>query len=133
MSHFTKVKSKITSKTCLKAALKDLGYTYTVAKAGQSVHVRGYLSQTAEASMSIKVSKNFDVGVVVTEEGIEFVADWWGVETTRGVTQEEFIQLVTQRYAYHKVKKAVEKHNYRLEVEEAKVGEKVMLRVSKWA
>jgi len=27
----------------------------------------------------------------------------------------------------------VEKHNYKLELEEAKVGEKVVLRVAKWA
>ena len=133
MSHFTKVRSKITDAVCLKSALKDLGYTFVEAKAGQTVHVRGYQQATAEAAMSIEASSRFDVGVVVTAEGIEFVADWWGVETTRGVTQDEFIRQVTQRYAYHKVKKAVEKHNYKLELVEAKVGEKVMLRVSRWA
>lgn len=132
MSHFTKVQTKITDAVCLKAALKDLGFTFVEAKVGQSVHVRGYLGTTAEAMMSIEASKKFDIGVVVTAEGVEFVADWWGVETTRGVTQDEFVRLVTQRYAYHKVKKAVEKHNYKLELEEAKVGEKVLLRVAKW-
>ncbi len=110
MSHFTKVETKIKDLVCLKKALKDLGYEFTEAE--QGVQVRGYLDQTTTAEMSIKASKTYDIGVSATASGYEFVADWWGVETTRGVTQEAFVKAVTQRYAYHKVLSEVAKQGY---------------------
>ena len=132
MSHFTNVQTRIRDLTCLTAALKDLGYEFTEAKAGQKVVVRGYQKDTVEADISIKASKKFDIGVVVTDSGVEFVADWWGVETGRGVTQDEFVQLVTQRYAYHKVKKEAVKRGYRLDMEEVKEDQTISIKVSKW-
>ena len=132
MSHFTNVQTRIRDLVCLKDALTDLGYTFNEAQAGQQVVVRGYQGQTMEAAMSIKASKTYDIGVVVTEEGVEFVADWWGVETTKGVTQEEFVRLLTQRYAYHKVKTEVEKRGYQLDMEEVDAEGGIELKVSKW-
>ena len=65
--------------------------------------------------MSIHISKSYDIGVKVDEKGqVSFVADWWGVETTKGWSEEEFIQKVTQRYSYHKVKQEVEKSGVKI-------------------
>lgn len=132
MSHFTNVQTKIRDVVCLKQALEDLGYTYSEAEAGQQVVVRGYQGDTMEAAMSVKASGKYDIGVVVGEQGVEFVADWWGVETTKGVTQDEFVRLVTQRYAYHKVKTEVEKRGYKLDMEEVNAEGGIELKVSKW-
>lgn len=132
MSHFTSVQTKIRDLTCLKAALTDLGYTFTEGVAGRHAVVRGYQGQVAEAALSIQASKTYDVGVVVTGQGVEFVSDWWGVETTRGVTQEEFVRLVTQRYAYHKVRTEVEKRGYKLDMEQVDAEGRIELKVSKW-
>ena len=92
MSHFTTVETKIKDLVCLKAALKDLGYAF--AESEQGVTVKGYLGQTETAALSIHASKTYDVGVKATATGYEFVADWWGVETTRGLTQEAFVRAI---------------------------------------
>ncbi len=130
MSHFTTVETKIKDLVCLKAALKDLGYEF--AEAEQGVTVKGYLGQTETAELSIHASKTYDVGVKATANGYEFVADWWGVETTRGLTQEAFVREVTQRYAYHKVLSEVAKQGYTIETDEVSEDKTISITVRKW-
>lgn len=130
MSHFTKVETKIKNLVSLKAALKDLGYEFTEAE--QGVEVRGYLGTKTKADLCIRASKTYDVGVVATETGYQFVSDWWGVETTLGKTQEEFVKQVTQRYAYHQVLSEVAKMGYTIETDEVKDDTTISLTVRKW-
>jgi hypothetical protein len=129
MSHFTTVKTKIRDMICLKQALEDLNYEFQEAEEG--VEVRGYLGQKEKADLVIKASKTYDVGVRQTADGIELLADWWGVETTRGLTEEEFVNQLTQRYAYHKVIKEVKARGFSLEQEEEE-NETIQLTVRKW-
>ena len=133
MSHFTAVKTTIKDLTCLIRALKDLNYEFTEATAEQLVRVRGYQGQTTDALLSIHASKTYDIGVKQTAEGFEFVADWWGVETTRGVNEEEFIQKVTQRYSYHKVMDEIKKRGFTIESEEVNEEEQIQVRVRTWS
>jgi len=86
MSHFTTVQTKIHDLVTLKQALHDLGFAFTEATEGQRLKVRGYQKQTTEADLVIHVSKTYDVGVRVGPQGVQFIADWWGVETTGGST-----------------------------------------------
>ncbi|MCK6572119.1 DUF1257 domain-containing protein [Myxococcota bacterium] len=130
MSHFTNVETKIKNLVALKAALKDLGYEF--AEAEQGVEVRGYLGQKTLADLSIKASKTYDIGVQATDKGYVFVADWWGVETTRGVTQEEFVKTVTQRYAYHVVMSEIARQGYTIETDEVKTDQTISITVRKW-
>ncbi len=130
MSHFTKVETKIKDLVCLKKALTDLGYTFTEGE--QGVVVKGYMGQTETAELSIHASSKYDVGVKATASGYEFVSDWWGVETTRGVTQEEFVRTVTQRYAYHKVLSEVAKRGYTIETDEVSEDQTISITVRKW-
>ena len=133
MSHFTSVKTKIRDLVCLKRALKDLNYTFTEAEEGQTVTVKGYPGDTMEALLSIHASRTYDIGVQLTTEGtFEFVADWWGVETTRGVDEETFIKALTQRYSYHKVLEEVRKKGYTIEQEETREDDTIQLRVRTW-
>ena len=133
MSHFTSVKTKIRDLICLKRALDDLAYTYDEATDEQLVTVRGYQGETTEAVLSIRASKTYDIGVKATQDGtFEFVADWWGVETTRGVGEEEFIKKLTQRYSYHKVMEEIRKKGYTLE-EEVSEDDTIQLRVRTWS
>ncbi len=131
MSHFTTVKAKIHDLVALKKALDDLGYTYTEAEGGQAV-VRGYQGDTTSAALSIHASKTYDIGVQVTPEGVDLVADWWGVETTRGVTEEEFVQQVQQRYSYHKVMSELEKRGYTIVSEEENADQQIRIKVRSW-
>ena len=129
MSHFTTVKSKIKDMVCLRQALEDLNFEYEEAKEG--VQVRGYMGQLEKADMVIKASKTYDVGVRMTEQGVELLADWWGVETTRGLTEQEFVNQLTKRYAYHKVIKEIQARGFSLEQEEEE-NETIQLTVRKW-
>ena len=133
MSHFTSVKTKIKQLASLVRALKDLNYDFQLAEEGQTVSVRGYQGQTTDAVMCIKASKTYDIGVKLNKETgtYEFVADWWGVETTRGVTEEEFIKQLTRRYSYHVVKQEIEKKGWQVEEEEQ--GEQIHIRVGTWS
>ena len=133
MSHFTTVKTKINDLVCLKRALKDLDIAFTEATQEQKAFVKGYQGDSTHAQMSIHISKTYDVGVKVDEQGnVEFVADWWGVETTRGWDQEEFQKKVTKRYSYHKVMQEVEKKGYTLESEEVQEDQTIQVRVRTW-
>lgn len=132
MSHFTTVETKIHDLICLELALKDLNYAYSKAEAEQHVTVKGYLGQTTEATISIHASKTYDIGVKVTATGCSFVADWWGVETTRGVTEKEFVSAVKQRYAYHKVMQEIKKKGWTLAEEEVAEDNHIRIRVRSW-
>ncbi len=130
MSHFTTVQTQIKDLVALKAALKDLNYAFTEAE--QGVEVRGYLGAKERAGISIHASKTYDIGLKQTTTGYEFVADWWGVEITRGVTEEAFVKAVTQRYAYHKVKNELTARGYSFETDEVKSDQTISLKVRKW-
>jgi len=130
MSHFTTVETKMNDLTCLLQAVEDLGYEYNEAEEG--VEVRGYRDQLEKARVAIKVSGKYDVGVKQTVNGFELVADWWGVESTRGLAEQEFVNQLQQRYAYHKVVKEVKARGFTLDMEEVEEDNTIQLTVRKW-
>lgn len=130
MSHFTTVKTKMKDLTCLLESIKDLGYEFVEDE--QGVEVRGYQNQLEKARVAIKVSKKYDVGIKQTASGFELVADWWGVETTRGLSEQEFVNQIQQRYAYNKVLKEVKKRGYSLTEETVDDENTIQLTVRKW-
>jgi len=132
MSHFTTVQTEIKDLVRLQVVLKELGYAFTVAEEHQEVHVRGYLGQKAKAKIVIHASKTYDIGIQIVNGNAVFVADWWGVETTLGVTQEEFTRKVVQRYAYHTVKEEVTKRGYTLEEETVDEKQQIHVKVTSW-
>jgi len=131
MSHFTTVKTKLRDVQCIKQALEDLGYEFLEAENEQKVQVRGYQGQLTDADLCVKASKTYDIGIRLTNQGVEFLADWWGVETTKGVTEEEFINQLSQRYAYHKIMKEVKAQGFSVEMEEEE-EQTIQLTVRKW-
>jgi hypothetical protein len=132
MSHFTKCDLKITNLVALKRALADLGHTFTEATNEQGVVVRGYKGQKLTAEISIDMGK-YDVGIVKAADGTyEIVSDWWGVETTRGVTETEFVEELNQKYAYQRVVMACEEQGYNLEETVNQEDGKISLTMKKW-
>jgi Protein of unknown function (DUF1257) len=132
MSHFTKCELKLTNLAAIKAALKDLEMDFQVAEEGQQVTVRGYRGDTIKAAIKINMGQ-YDIGVIANENGTyEMTADWWGVETTKGVSQAEFEQAVNQKYQYHNVKMACEEKGYALEEEVNEEDGSIRLVVRKW-
>jgi hypothetical protein len=133
MSHFTKCDLKMTNIEALKKALADMELNVVEAAEGQSVVVRGYRGQTLEASLKVDMG-TYDIGVVKNDDGtIDLVADWWGVETTKGVSEEELKTRLKQRYAYHNVLMACEAKGYSVEEEVNQEDGSIQLVVRKWA
>jgi hypothetical protein len=132
MSHFTKVETKINDLVSLKKALEQLGWQYTHDETGQGVTVRGYRGQTTRAELVINMGR-YDIGVVKTESGnYELVADWWGVETTKGLTEQEVVKELNAKYAYQRVVAAVEEAGYTIDQNSVTADGTVKLNVSKW-
>lgn len=132
MSHFTKCELKMTNLAALKKALADLQLKFQAAEEGQSVVVRGYRGDTLRAAMSIDMGQ-YDIGVIANADGTyDLTADWWGVETTKGVSEAEFKDLLSQKYQYHNVKMACEEKGYAVEEELNEEDGSIRLVVRKW-
>lgn len=130
MSHFTKVATKINDLVSLKKALDQLGWKYKTAEGG--VEVRGWRGQTSKADIAIDMGK-YDIGVVQQEDGTySLEADWWGVETTKGLKEEEVVKEVNAKYAYQRVVAAVEEQGYTIDTNAVQADGTVKLSVSKW-
>lgn len=132
MSHFTKCALKMTNLAAIKKALEDMKLEYLEASQGQSVTVRGYRGDTLQAALSVNMGR-YDVGVVDNQDGtFDITADWWGVETTKGVSEDEFKHQLSQRYQYHNVKQACEEKGYSVEEELNEEDGSIRLVVRKW-
>ena len=130
MSHFTKVATKINDLVALRKALDQLGWKYKYAEAG--VEVRGWRGQTSKAEIAIDMGK-YDVGVVKQADGTYALeADWWGVETTKGLKEEEVVKEINAKYAYQRVVAAVEEQGYTIDTNAVQKDGTVKLTVSKW-
>jgi isochorismate hydrolase len=130
VSHFTKVATKINDLVALRKALDQLGWKYKHAEAG--VEVRGWRGQMSKAEIAIDMGK-YDVGVVKQEDGTYALeADWWGVETTRGLKEEEVVKELNAKYAYQRVVAAVEEQGYTIDENAVQKDGTVKLTVSKW-
>jgi hypothetical protein len=123
---------KMTNLAALKKALEDLKLSYQADEAGQGVVVRGYRGDTLKAAMSIDMGK-YDIGVIANQDGTyDLTADWWGVETTKGVSEAEFKDQLSQKYQYHNVKMACEEKGYSVEEEVNEEDGSIRLVVGKW-
>ena len=132
MSHFTKCALKMTNLAAIKKALEDMQLKFTAAEEGQSVAVRGYRGDKLQAAMSIDMGR-YDIGVIENQDGTYGVtADWWGVETTKGVSEQEFQDQLAQKYQYHNVKQACEEKGYAVEEEVNEEDGSIRLVVRKW-
>jgi hypothetical protein len=132
MSHFTKCELKLTNLAAIKAALKDLQIEFEEADEHQTVVVRGYRGDTIKGKLKINMGQ-YDIGLIEQADGTyTFTADWWGVETTKGVSQAEFEQAVNQKYQYHNVKQACEEKGYAVEEEVNEEDGSIRLVVRKW-
>lgn len=104
MSHISRIKTQIVEKELLVKALKDLNYP------------------VEESENAVKVAIRFSYPITFERRNLayEIVADWWGV---RGVKRTEFVQQVTQRYAYHAARAKLEEQGFDLIEEVQEKGE----------
>jgi hypothetical protein len=112
VSHFTTLKTRIVSLEHLKAALTDLKMAFV----DRPVSIRGYGGQTTQVELKVPTqSPGYDLGFRKQGDTYDLVADWWGIKDIR---QGQFVQQLTQRYAYHVAKDQLEAQDFTV-VEEA--------------
>ena len=122
----------MTNLQAIKKALEDMQMKFVEAEQGQTVTVRGYRGDSLKAAICVDMGR-YDIGVVDNQDGtFDITADWWGVETTKGVSEEEFKHQLSQRYQYHNVKQACEEKGYSVEEEVNEEDGSIRLVVSKW-
>lgn len=132
MSHFTKCALKMTNLAAIKKALADMKLQFTEEEQNQGALVRGYRGDSLKAAISVNMGR-YDIGIVDNLDGTYgCTADWWGVETTNGTSEEEFQSQLGQRYQYHNVKQACEEKGYTVEEELNEEDGSIRLVVSKW-
>ncbi len=124
MSHFSRIKTQMVEKEFLVQALKDSGYRCDV---GENLKIRGYGRTQTQVEIKIPTkATGYDIGFRKTGQAYECVADWWGV---RGINQQQFLQRVTQRYAYHATVNKLETQGFSLITEEVQEGNRIHLRL----
>lgn len=104
MSHISRIKTQIVEKELLVKALQDLGYPV----------------EEGEKNVKVAIRFSYPITFERRDQTYEIVADWWGV---RGVKRPEFVQQVTQRYAYHATRAKLEEQGFDLIEEVQEKGE----------
>jgi hypothetical protein len=134
MSHFTTIKTRIENLDRLKTVLSELDYTYVEQTGSTKVLIKGWNRAQEEVILSIKTGCSYDIGVIVNqEEGtLGFVADWWGVETGTGISQTEFIDRITQKYAYSTIMEKIKAKGYDIVSEKTDETQSIRIVVRKW-
>lgn len=129
MSHFTSVKTKLFDLEMVKKALTELGYKYSQGKA----KVRGWVGNTQEAELVVNTGSNYDIGFLKNPSGeYSLVADWWAISNNAKVNQSQFVEQITQRYAYHKVLNEIKKKGFTVAEEKKASDGSIKLLVRKW-
>lgn len=131
MSHFTKIKTKVTDIELLRKTLKALSINFTEADANQKVTVKGWEKSNIEADFSIDSGCSYGIAVSVKEKELTFEADWWAIETYTGITKESFLQKIEKQYAYETVMDKIKSQGYSI-VEEEESKDEIKIVVRRW-
>jgi hypothetical protein len=122
MSHFSRIKTQMVEQEYLVQALKDSGYTCEI---GENLKIRGYGGQQMHVQIKVPTKVlSYDIGFRKAGKAYECVADWYGI---RRVNQQQFLQQVTQRYAYHATRSKLEEQGFSVISEETEEGNRIHL------
>jgi hypothetical protein len=123
MSHFTTIKVEIKNGEILEQTLQDLGFEVKC----QTV-VRGYMGNRIEADYVIPQDHGYDLGFRRQGDSYDLIADFWGAM----IDPQDFVQLVTQKYAHNSLLAMVKSQGYNIEQQEILEDGTVRVVVGKW-
>jgi hypothetical protein len=123
MSHFTRIRTKLTDIHTVQKALEELGYTVL------SGRVRGYRGQETEADLVVKTDSGYDIGFRDEGSAVVMVADLWGLRINR----DEFLNKVAQKYAYITVVEQAKEQGWQMATEENQEDGSIRLVLQRWA
>ena len=113
LSHFTKVSTQIVEKKYLLQALQSLGWAYREGRAS----VPDYQGQQLPVDICATVpGMARSIGFKESNGRYEVVADWWNM----GMTEQQFVNTVSQRYAYMAVHEKLQEQGFALENQESR-------------
>lgn len=108
MSHFVRIKTRISERRHLVSALQAMHLEYRASE-HEDLVVGGYHGATERADIVVATGTSYDIGLRVLEGCYETVADWWGVQ--QGVLRKEsFLQQLHREYAHQTVLEYAQEH-----------------------
>ncbi|MDJ0555195.1 MAG: DUF1257 domain-containing protein [Microcoleaceae cyanobacterium MO_207.B10] len=127
MSHFSQIKTQIRNLKSLQSALTDLDIDW---KSGPR-EVRGYRGQTRTAEVVVEQNNGYDLGFSWNGNEYELVADlqFW----QQAWSVDRFINMVTQRYAYHTVVGESAKQGFQVTEQQKNRDGSIRLVVQRWS
>jgi hypothetical protein len=121
MSHFSAIKTRMVDKEYLKQALKALGY----ACEDGAVEIRGFGGKRTPVELKMPTrNPDYDIGFRKSGDAYELVADWYGI---RDEKQGQFLERVTQRYAYCAARAKLEEQGFAVATEETEKDGRIRL------
>ena len=123
MSHFTSIKTKMVIREYIRQAVERAGYTCEEG----DVEIRGYNGQSTRVELRIHTgNQGYDIGFRRSGNVYEMIADWWGIHD---IDRKQFLQKITQQYAYHATKAKLEEQGFNLVSEESRANGQIHLKL----
>lgn len=129
MSHFTVLRTQITDVEALRKALADMGFK-NVEVHETAQHLYGYRGDVRPQTAEVVIRRRYigsasnDIGFKRREDGTfdAIISDY-----DRRKYSQEWLNRLTQRYAYHVAKTKLEEQGFTLVSEESQQGERIHL------
>ncbi|MEL6402123.1 MAG: DUF1257 domain-containing protein [Cyanobacteria bacterium J06626_4] len=126
MSHFSHIKTRLRNLKVLQLALTDLDIEWQPGPA----QVRGYQGQTCSVDLVIAQTNQHDIGFAWNGQEYALVSDlqFW----QQPLSVDGFLQLITQRYAYHTVLQETAQQGFEVAEQQQREDGSIRLLVQRW-
>ncbi len=124
MSHFVTLRTEISERENLLAALKDLGYSFSE---GEKIRLISDNRADESAEIVVETGCDYQIGFRQCGNHYEMVADWYNIERMTSLRRQTFLQQLTQRYAYNIVCDQAREQNLIIEEERQEGGDIVLV------
>ncbi|MEM1291974.1 MAG: DUF1257 domain-containing protein [Cyanobacteria bacterium P01_H01_bin.162] len=126
MSHFSHIKTRLRNLEVLQLALTDLDIEWQPGPA----QVRGYQGQTCSVDLVIAQPNQHDIGFAWNGQEYALVSDlqFW----QQPLSVDGFLQLITQRYAYHTVLQETAQQGFEVAEQQQREDGSIRLLVQRW-
>ena len=126
MSHFSHIKTRLRNLEVLQLALTDLEIEWQPGPAA----VRGYQGQTCSVDLVIEQPNQHDIGFAWNGQEYALVSDlqFW----QQPLSVDGFLQLITQRYAYHTVLQETAQQGFEVAEQQQREDGSIRLLVQRW-
>lgn len=126
MSHFSHIKTRLRNLEVLQLALTDLEIEWQPGPAA----VRGYQGQTCSVDLVIEQPNQHDIGFAWNGQEYALVSDlqFW----QQPLSVDGFLQLITQRYAYHTVLHETAQQGFEVAEQQQREDGSIRLLVQRW-